>query len=552
MRLLNVETKMLEEFFGADIPGYAILSHTWGPNEVTFEDIQKDGYKPGTTRKIDGCIGRAKVNHCQYIWIDTCCINKSSSAELSEAINSMWEWYKAAERCYVYLSDVEIEAKSPVSEEILRKSRWFTRGWTLQELIAPRYVEFFDNSWFFLGSKGGNSIIGEILPHITGIPEQVLTEEQNIGQASIAQKMSWAASRTTTRAEDVAYCLLGIFGVNMPLLYGEGARAFIRLQEEIIKSSDDESIFAGGFTYTPKVDLLGTNMLFASSPADFINCKDVVGHRLETFKSSHYSLTNKGLHVEMSICNLPKDYGTSLGYLNSTPLQERNHMTIALPITSSTGDSNTYYRLQAGPVLVSRELFQSTTGNGPSIYLHRGRPNTLQTFYVGFGIRCLLFSEDTTFKTTEIYPPGWRGVFKYRYPSTICHRGDLRTQQQSIVFLCEDVKEWPKFAVKIDYKFQLYDDRWHLNPRGLHYYAAFVRGSRSLAELLIADEAGKETELALDWRERLYFQNEELTFRVGQLLSGDWILNIEIDLSQNLPLRAATQPLSLLDPIPIN
>ncbi|OIW27820.1 hypothetical protein CONLIGDRAFT_551906, partial [Coniochaeta ligniaria NRRL 30616] len=167
-----------------------------------------------------------------YVWIDTICIDKSSSAELSEAINSMFKWYRNAAICYAYLSDVP--------QVRLEYSRWFTRGWTLQEMIAPQELRFYDANWDALGTK---SDLLDRLCDITGVDTTAL-RGGNLRFFSVARKMSWASRRQTTREEDIAYCLLGIFDISMPLLYGEGSKAFIRLQEQIIKEYDDESLFA--------------------------------------------------------------------------------------------------------------------------------------------------------------------------------------------------------------------------------------------------------------------------------------------------------------------
>jgi hypothetical protein len=223
MRLLNTRTRKLEEFFGEAIPKYAILSHTWGENEVTFKDIERDGYKSGSV-KIDGCLAEYGP---PYVWIDTCCIDKSSSAELSEAINSMWSWYSKADVCYVYLSDVPPGDVPGRKDSAFRKSRWFTRGWTLQELIAPDHVVFYDSSWELIGRKiryTSDEKLPGILADITRIPKGYLNGKEHVERASIAQRMSWAANRETKRVEDIAYSLLGIFGVNMAMLYGEGHR----------------------------------------------------------------------------------------------------------------------------------------------------------------------------------------------------------------------------------------------------------------------------------------------------------------------------------------
>ncbi|KUJ14849.1 HET-domain-containing protein, partial [Mollisia scopiformis] len=244
MRLLNVGTKQLKDFMGDDnIPEYAILSHTWGEDEVTFDGLldlfvkSKLGYT-----KIDYCCQQALEDGLEWVWIDTCCIDKSSSAELSEAINSMFRWYQNAVCCYVYLSDY---FQSTGSDEVGNASgfancRWFTRGWTLQELLAPKTVLFYSRTWIYLGSK---DTLCKTLSEITGIERETL-EGEALNRTSIARRMYWAAGRVTTRTEDLAYCLLGIFDVNMPLLYGEGEKAFFRLQEEIIKSSSDQSLFA--------------------------------------------------------------------------------------------------------------------------------------------------------------------------------------------------------------------------------------------------------------------------------------------------------------------
>lgn len=243
MRLINVGTLELEELNDDDLPKYALLSHTWEREEVAFKDwpahrngsSHSEGFK-----KILGFRDVARSTYqCQYGWVDTCCIDKSSSAELTEAINSMYTYYSNAAVCIAYLSDVERCA------EHIRFSRWITRGWTLQELIAPSRVEFYGSSWSHLGNLSGS--IAFQLDEFIGIPREVLTNYSPPTDWSIAQRMSWASQRQTTRLEDRAYCLLGLFDVSLPLIYGEGERAFIRLQEEIISRSTDHSIFAWHF-----------------------------------------------------------------------------------------------------------------------------------------------------------------------------------------------------------------------------------------------------------------------------------------------------------------
>ncbi|KAH8647477.1 hypothetical protein BGZ60DRAFT_521339 [Tricladium varicosporioides] len=227
-----------------NIPPYAILSHTWGADaeEVTFRDLI-DGTGKGKTgyTKIQFCGEQAKRDDLQYFWVDTCCIDKSNNTELSEAINSMFRWYHEAAKCYVYLSDVstlnsnENNQSSGFTWELgFRKSRWFTRGWTLQELIAPISVEFFSRECKRLGNKRS---LEQQVHEVTGIPISALRGSP-LFDFSIPERISWAESRDTKRKEDKAYSLMGIFGIHMPLIYGEGReKALIRLRDEIDKHS---------------------------------------------------------------------------------------------------------------------------------------------------------------------------------------------------------------------------------------------------------------------------------------------------------------------------
>ncbi|THU96971.1 HET-domain-containing protein [Dendrothele bispora CBS 962.96] len=256
MYLLHTTNLTLREFY-ADIPEYAILSHTWGKDEVEYQDIldrgrddskRIDGKKKKVERrkagweKVEGACAQARKYDWEWIWIDSCCIDKSSSAELSENINSMYRLYENAAVCYVYLSDASSEEDPRDPGSRFSKSKWFTRGWTLQELIAPSAsVVFLDRSWIEIGTRYS---LRDVISAITSVPVGLL-ENGDLTKYSIAQKMSWAAFRRTTRPEDRAYSLMGLFDICMPPIYGEGgAKAFMRLQQEIIKTSDDRSIFA--------------------------------------------------------------------------------------------------------------------------------------------------------------------------------------------------------------------------------------------------------------------------------------------------------------------
>jgi hypothetical protein len=210
MRLLNCDTGQLEEFFNANAPSYTILSHTWGKQEkeVNYQDMcspettdpaRKKGYN-----KLMQCCDQTLRMGKTYTWIDTCSINKSSSAELSEAINSMYKWYRDADICFVYLADVHVTQMDQSFEASFIKSRWFSRGWTLQELIAPRQLLFFNATWTSIGTK---ATLLFFISKATGIDKNTLLNPE-LSSLSIARKMSWASKRQTTRSEDIALLLL--------------------------------------------------------------------------------------------------------------------------------------------------------------------------------------------------------------------------------------------------------------------------------------------------------------------------------------------------------
>lgn len=231
---------------------YAILSHVWRAEEQSFQELfaiiqecKAAGENPRdyVDDKIRKCCQWAEAHGFKLLWMDSCCIDKSSSAELSEAINSMFMWYKQATVCYAYLRDALAQESPSRPGSSFRQSKWFTRGWTLQELIAPRDVVFLSGNWQPLASK---ITAARLLEDITGIEAAVLRGRRSLDEVNVAKRMSWAAKRVTTRIEDQAYCLMGIFGVNLPTIYGEGSEAFIRLQEEIIRRTPDRTLLAWG------------------------------------------------------------------------------------------------------------------------------------------------------------------------------------------------------------------------------------------------------------------------------------------------------------------
>ncbi|KFY51743.1 hypothetical protein V497_08890 [Pseudogymnoascus sp. VKM F-4516 (FW-969)] len=291
MRLINANTLELEEIWGETDKPYAILSHRWEDGEVSFQNMQNlalactmKGFD-----KIQKSCEQAIKDGYSYVWVDTCCINKESSAELSEAINSMFRWYKASTVCYVFLSDVNSNTSNGEAMKLeFGSSKWFTRGWTLQELIAPQFLVFYDRHWEFLGTK---QTLSTLLSFQTHIDEAILNGESPSNR-TIAQRMSWASHRVTTRVEDIAYCLLGIFDVYMPMLYGEGERAFLRLQEEIIRRSDDHTIFAWPILRDGQPGLL------ADSPAAFAHCQHIQSITARQ-GNSPFSMTNRGFSIKL-------------------------------------------------------------------------------------------------------------------------------------------------------------------------------------------------------------------------------------------------------------
>ncbi|KAI1351202.1 HET-domain-containing protein [Xylaria sp. FL0043] len=320
MRLLNVSTLDFEEVADPATKKYAILSHTWVEGEeVSLQDWQKWRRKrrgwedvakrSGLAKILDACKMTQEYD-LKYLWVDTNCIDKLSSAELSEAINSMFKWYSLSAICFAYLSDVRSpvhpgnNADSGWNRHLMKDSRWFTRGWTLQELVAPGIIYFFSYDWTVIGTRSDLSFI---ISTITAIEEKYLDGSNNFRLASIATRMSWAASRQTSRIEDMAYSLLGIFDINMPLLYGEGEGAFIRLQEEILKVSTDQTIFAWRFVdeidwkqFRPHPNWVS---VLAPSPICFFHSKSVekapsgqLGAYLET-----WSMTNLGFTMHLPL-----------------------------------------------------------------------------------------------------------------------------------------------------------------------------------------------------------------------------------------------------------
>ncbi|KAI2470929.1 HET-domain-containing protein [Annulohypoxylon bovei var. microspora] len=398
MRLLQVHTRQLEEYDGQSAPPYAILSHTWEKREVTFQNISNPHHKSYEGyMKIDGCCRQAAKDGLEYVWIDTCCIDKSSSAELSEGINSMFQWYKNSAICYVYLSDVSTDDTPFSSSSEFRNSRWFTRGWTLQELLAPMELVFFNMCWDEIEIGRINRSLNPyrlhqlqsapfnqeqyrnrlgllyLLSEITNIPKTAL-DTGDFSKFCVAARFAWAADRETTRLEDRAYSLLGLLEVNMPLLYGEGNKAFRRLQEEVIKSRDDDSLLAWGYCLAPKTQpRLCADSVLAPSPFDFKHCHSF--QKLEIEETSpdvpltitHSAMTNIGMQMTIPLRLIDPKNRIFIAILRCVvpgTYDHRNHLVVPL-VRTKGGDKNHYSRAPGSlPFVVRREkLFSLIKGS---------------------------------------------------------------------------------------------------------------------------------------------------------------------------------------------
>lgn len=364
MRLINTTTLKLEEFIDQDVPPYAILSHMWGKEEVSFQEMQgcdKISRKKAGYDKIKHCCEIAMSDGFKHVWVDTCCIDKTSSSELSEAINSMYRWYLTADVCYVYLSDVQSTKNPKASNSAFSRSRWFTRGWTLQELIAPASLLFFGSDWKEIGSK---SSLRKSIIDTTGIHLGILLGD-SVEKASVAQRMSWAAKRETTRAEDLAYCLMGLFHVHMPMIYGEGGEhAFLRLQEEILKLSDDQSIFAWTSSH-------GSGLL-ASSPAAFSRSGHIVASSKQP-DGKLFTFSNKGINIELPMKRvaLPDKEDAFYAVLDCYESSDRTTK-VGIELAASSDMKGLFYRASTSSLL-SVETSEAVNLRTTRVYVEQSR-----------------------------------------------------------------------------------------------------------------------------------------------------------------------------------
>ncbi|KAJ9661385.1 hypothetical protein H2198_001953 [Neophaeococcomyces mojaviensis] len=287
IRLVDTGTLALHEVEDSDQPDYTymILSHRWsGTGEVSYDDLSSSHFDLSTPRfkKLVGFCSPARSHGYRYVWVDTCCINKNSTVDVQQAINSMYRWYKESKVCVAYLEDVG-PGRKPFSA-----SEWFERGWTLQELIAPKTVWFYNHDWESIGEK---TDLVTVLSNVTGIPAGVLSGDISPQSCSVAQRMSWVAKRKTKRIEDRAYGLVGLFDVSLQSIYGEREKAFRQLQEQIVKRyNDDHSIFAWRMENDEEY-----SGLFAPSPDSFYNSRYVVAQ----MGSPEFLHDNRGISLEL-------------------------------------------------------------------------------------------------------------------------------------------------------------------------------------------------------------------------------------------------------------
>ena len=258
----------------------------------------------------------------------------------------MYSWYRKARKCYVYLQDVSADVNIEGDNAELTRTRWATRGWTLQELLAPSDLIFYSMDWTEIGRK---DTLSPILSTITGIDEDILTGKKALESTSVAKRMSWAARRSVTRPEDLAYCLMGIFTVNMPMLYGEGGtQAFLRLQEEIMKHSDDHSLFAWT---DEEVSSASYHGLLATHPSCFKNSHSIIPYEDREERGS-YTTSNRGVCIEFHLTPLPLASAEPDLYAAAldcpVPPHFENHSFLALYLKKLSGGHNQYARVKVG------------------------------------------------------------------------------------------------------------------------------------------------------------------------------------------------------------
>ncbi|OJT02631.1 Vegetative incompatibility protein HET-E-1 [Trametes pubescens] len=449
MRLLNTTTKRFHRFEDPRSVSYAILSHVWakpgdgGPPEQSYHELLaiQARFSNGPvderllSQKIRMFCKVAAADGFQFVWLDFGCIDQSSSAELSEAINSMYEWYRYADVCYAYLADVGCPgagAHPLIPPTQFWDSVYFRRGWTLQELIAPNVVIFLSAKWTVIGTKHS---LAAVIERATRIDAAILTHRRTLDTVSVARRMSWAARRETTKPEDEAYCLLGIFGVHMQPMYGEGSYAFVRLQEEICRNIPDQTIFAWGgalsredrFAFSKVVHPSGQRKparrdsarsasidsqkqyLFASSPKAFKKSGHLVpisarrlARRLGLREAEHpiYTTTPYGVHTRLPLVLASSESLTSQTFLALLACEDEKGNLVALLLRSQNPESTSesaHTKFVVGTVGRAEDVMRADDSRTQNVVLtlvsHYFRIVTLPFEELQQGLQCVSASD---------------------------------------------------------------------------------------------------------------------------------------------------------------
>ncbi|KAM6488289.1 ankyrin repeat-containing domain protein [Trichoderma sp. SZMC 28011] len=469
MRLINVKTFKLEEFLDYQAPPYAILSHTWGDDseELNFRDVEDGNInKPGIgSVKFRECCRQAIEDKLDYAWIDTCCIDKANLVELSEAINSMFRWYQRADICYAFLSDVPGDEDFRETGSKFQRSRWFQRGWTLQELLAPKTMRFYGaistsetystqagvnthqvQEWRLLGKKGSMSTT---IASITGIPQHYLLGYAPLHMASVAQRMSWAAHRDTKRKEDLAYCLLGIFNITMPMIYGEGdEQAFFRLQEQIMKVTRDDSILAWGLgtddSSTSDTGNTTAGRIVAKGPADFANSGLIIRRDQALKYTNSVDISGGSIRTHLPLHTTPT--GQIVGLLSCGP-EKNSQQVVGIPLIELSVDE---YARPRGTNSSLYSMTAAATKPKPIRIKHDSQENVP----VESGVLFFHYEEDNfadvDLKIIDVAPKScWDEERTLIMSTAITNDGAMG---QILIRLRHDTQESKDFVILLEYK----------------------------------------------------------------------------------------------------
>lgn len=355
------------EFSTHELPSFAVLAHSVGDVEVTYSDAVGDAAAArakANYEKLAFAARQALADGYEYLFIHSCCVDRRSSAELDEAANSALQWYRKAGTVYAYLPDCPADARATDPASPFAASRWFRDPWMLLPLVASRNLTFYAAQWTKLGTKAD---LASDISAVTGVGLSFIRGTRPIETASVAQRMSWAARRSTARVEDVAYALMGLFSVHMPLLYGEGERAFLRLQEEIIRHSNDYSLFAWLDESAHPDQHYG---LLARTPLWFEKCGHIVPYA-HSQSWAPYKMTNRGVKIDSIVQCRPVGVGGRQHALAlDCPANDEDNTYLAVFLQKCS--NNEYVRVRANELdRISRSEWALERGNATKIYVRQ-------------------------------------------------------------------------------------------------------------------------------------------------------------------------------------